>query len=97
MADPGFPVGGGADPLGGAPTSDAYTFRRKRMRKRKKSILLGGEGARAGGAPPGSANGITVFSITRTLLHVFINIILQSVLSKAIPFSHEKVVLLPYV
>ena len=28
VADPGFPVGGGTDPLGGGvPTSDAYTFR----------------------------------------------------------------------
>ena len=29
VADPGFPVGRGADPLGGggAPTSNAYTFR----------------------------------------------------------------------
>ena len=35
VADPGFPVGG-------APTSDTYTFWRKHMRKRKKLILLGG-------------------------------------------------------
>ena len=33
---------------GGAPTSNAYTFRQKHMRKRKKLILFG---ARAGGAP----------------------------------------------
>ena len=53
VADPGYSVGG-ADPLGGggAPTSDAYTFRQKQMRKRKKLILLGGAPA----APPGSAN-----------------------------------------
>ena len=35
VTDPGFPVGGGggggADPLGGALTSDVYTFWRKRM------------------------------------------------------------------
>ena len=42
VADPGFPVGGGADPLGGAPTSDAYTFWQKCMQKQKKWILLGG-------------------------------------------------------
>ena len=42
VADPGFPVGE-------APTSDAYTFRQKHMRKRKKWILL--SGARAGGTP----------------------------------------------
>ena len=43
VADPGFPVGG-RRPVGGggAPTSDAYTFRQKRMGKRKKLILLGG-------------------------------------------------------
>ena len=35
VADPGFPVGG-------APTSDTYTFRQKHMRKWKKLILLGG-------------------------------------------------------
>ena len=42
VVDPGFPVGRGADPLGGAPTSDVYTFWQKRMQKRKKLILLGG-------------------------------------------------------
>ena len=34
VADPGFPVGGGGGAPtvgGGAPTSDAYTFRQKRM------------------------------------------------------------------
>ena len=41
VADPGFPVGG-APTHWGVPTSDAYTFRQKRMRKRKKWILLGG-------------------------------------------------------
>ena len=43
-----FPLGGGA------PTSDAYTFQRKRMRKQKKWILLGGH---TPAAPPGSVNG----------------------------------------
>ena len=42
-----FPLGV-PRPVGGAPTSDAYTFRWKHMRKQKKLILLGG---RAGGAP----------------------------------------------
>ena len=42
VADPGFPVGGGRRPVGGAPTSDAYTFRQKCMQKQKKLILLGG-------------------------------------------------------
>ena len=45
-----FPLGGGGAPTHwGAPTSDMYTFRQKRMRKRKKLILLGG---RAPAAPP---------------------------------------------
>ena len=48
MADPGFPVGGGAEPLGGVPTSDVGTFWQKCMRKQKNWILLGG---RAGGTP----------------------------------------------
>ena len=42
----------GGRPVGGALTSDMYTFRQKCMRKRKKLILLGG---RTGGTP-GSAN-----------------------------------------
>ena len=56
VADPGFPIGGAPTHWGGAPTTDAYTFWQKHMRKRKKWILLGE--VRAGGAPPlGSANG----------------------------------------
>ena len=51
-----FPLGGGA------PTSDAYIFWRKNMRKRKKLILLGG-GALA--APPGSANAIGNFQVDK--------------------------------
>ena len=60
VADPGFPVGGGAPNRWGAPTSDVYTFCQKRMRKRKKLILLGGGGGGgAGSAPPGSANALS--------------------------------------
>ena len=33
VADPGFPIEGGTDPLGGAPTSDVSTFWQKCMRK----------------------------------------------------------------
>ena len=45
-ADPGFPVGG-ADPLGGRRSlvsSDTGAFQRKRMRKRKNWVPLGGGG-----------------------------------------------------
>ena len=55
-----FPLGG-RRPVGGAPTSDVYTFPLKHMRKGKKLILLGGGGTRAGGAPPGSANDIYIY------------------------------------
>ena len=48
VADPGFPVGG-HQPIGGA--SDAGTFSRKCMRKRKIWVLLGV------GAPMDRANG----------------------------------------
>ena len=54
-----FPLGG-RRPVGEAPTSDAYTFWQKHMRKRKKLILLGGGGG-AGGAP-GSTSDIAVTS-----------------------------------
>ena len=47
--------GGGVVSHWGAPTSNMGTFWQKRMRKQKNWILLGGW-ARAGGAPPGSAN-----------------------------------------
>ena len=47
-ADPGFPVGGGADPLGGAPTYDFVKFSQK-LHEIKK--ILGRRSARAGGAP----------------------------------------------
>ena len=57
VADPGFPVGGGA------PTSNAYTFQQKCMRKRKKLILLGGGAA----APPESANGFS-FIVTECFI-----------------------------
>ena len=48
-ADPGFPVGGGADPLGGAPTYDFVKFSEK-LHEIKTN--LGCRGARAGSAPP---------------------------------------------
>ena len=47
-ADPGFPVGGGADPLGGAPTYDFVKFSEKLHEIEK---ILGRRGARAGCAP----------------------------------------------
>ena len=51
MADPGFPVGGG----GGADLRRIH-FSAKMYAKMKEIDPVGGEGARAGGAPPGSAN-----------------------------------------
>ena len=55
-ADPGFPVGGGADPLGGAPTYDFVKFSEKLHEIEK--ILGRRGGGRAGCAPPKSATGI---------------------------------------
>ena len=57
-ADPGFPVGGGANPPGGAPTYDFAKFCEKLHEIEK---ILGRGGARAGCAPPKSATGY-VFS-----------------------------------
>ena len=48
-ADPGFPVGGGADPRGGAPTYDFVKFSKKLHEIEKN---LGRRGGRAPGAPP---------------------------------------------
>ena len=48
-ADPGFPVGGGANPLGGAPTYDFAKFCEKLHEIEK---ILGRRGGRAPGAPP---------------------------------------------
>ena len=47
MADPGFHVGGGVEPVGGA---DTGIFRRKRMSKRKNWLRLkaGGGGGGCG-------------------------------------------------
>ena len=42
MVDPGFSVGGKVPIPLGAPTSDAGTFRQKRMRKRNNWVPLGG-------------------------------------------------------
>ena len=54
-ADTGFPVGGGADPLGGgAPTYDFVKFSEKLHEIEK---ILGRGGARAGCTPPKSATG----------------------------------------
>ena len=51
---------------GGVPTFDVGTFQQKRMQKQKNWILLG-RGGCAGGAPPGSANGMftKVMSMSR--------------------------------
>ena len=64
VADPGFPIGG-APTCWGAPTSDAYTFQQKCMRKQKKLILLGGGGGTHWRHPPGSVNDIHVLESTR--------------------------------
>ena len=47
-ADPGYPVGGGANPPGGAPTYDFAKFREK---LHEIENILGRGGARAGRAP----------------------------------------------
>ena len=58
-----FPLGGGGRrPIGGVPTFDTYTFRRKHMQKWKILILLGG-GGHVPAAPPGSANVTACFCI----------------------------------
>ena len=67
VADPGFPVGGGAPTRWGAPTSDAYTFQWKRTWKWKKLILLGGTHH---GPPAGSANELTI-------LHTDVGLVLE--------------------
>ena len=38
VVDPGFPVGGGVDPLGGVWTSDVGAFQQKGMRKQKNLV-----------------------------------------------------------
>ena len=53
VADPGFPVGGGVDPLEGAWTSDLGTFRQKCMQNERTGSRRRG---RAPGTPPRSAN-----------------------------------------
>ena len=55
--NPGFPVGGGADPLGGA-TYDFVKFSQKLHEIEK---ILGRGGRRARGAPLGSATGHGVY------------------------------------
>ena len=47
-ADPGFPVGGGADPLGGVPIYDFVKFFEK---LHEIENILGRRGGRAPGAP----------------------------------------------
>ena len=54
VADPGFPVEGGAEPLGGLPTSNVGTFQQKHV-KMKELDPVGG--VRTPAAPPGFANG----------------------------------------
>ena len=56
-ADPGFPVGGGANPSGGAPTYEFAKFREK-LHEIEKILGRRGGGARAGRAPPKSATGM---------------------------------------
>ena len=53
VADPGFPVGGGVDLVGGAWTPEAAMFHKICMSKRK-NWSLGGVPRRV--CPPGSAN-----------------------------------------
>ena len=53
-ADPGFPVGGGADPRGGCQHIIFAKFCKKLHEIEK---ILGRRGARAGHAPPKSATG----------------------------------------
>ena len=91
VADPGFSVGGGggggggADLLGGggAPTSDAYTFWQKHIRKRKKLILLGGGHVPA--APPWICQWslciherVYFYIINICILHNYINFIFNN-------------------
>ena len=59
VADPGFPVGGGADPLGGGGGTDlrCVHFSAKTYVKMKEMDPVG---ERAPAAPPGSANAIAV-------------------------------------
>ena len=52
VADPGFHVGGG----GGGADLRRIHFLAKTYAKTKEMDPVGGEGGRAGGAPPGSAN-----------------------------------------
>ena len=58
-ADPGFPVGGGANPPGGAPTYDFAKFRKKLHEIEK--ILSRKGGAHAGRAPLKSATALSNF------------------------------------
>ena len=65
MADPGFPVGGGAHLIeGGELTPDAATFRKICMSKRKNLDPWGGgvDAGRAPGTPPRSTNGDVVIA-----------------------------------
>ena len=52
-ADPGFPIGGGANCTGGAPTTEFAKFSKKLHEIEKNSDLVGG----GGGAPDANANG----------------------------------------
>ena len=57
VADPGFPVGGGVDLIGGAVDPRGGYVSKILHVKTKESGPMGG-GARAGRAPPRSANGL---------------------------------------
>ena len=50
-ADPGFPIGGGANPPAGAPTYKFVRFSQK-LHAIKKILVSGGGGVHKPGAPP---------------------------------------------
>ena len=57
MADPGFPVGGGMDLVGGAvDPRGGYISKILHVKMKESGPMGGGGGARAGRAPPRSAN-----------------------------------------
>ena len=56
MADPGFPVGGGADPLGGGHRPLMCTLFGKNVCENERNGSCWGGGAPAAPPPPGSAN-----------------------------------------
>ena len=71
MADPGFPVGGGAETLGGVTDLRRGCFSAKTYAKMKEFDPVGG-----GGAPPGSANE-HISDIKNLTIQQFCNIFLK--------------------